>query len=81
MMKTPIFLTPFQQALQAPIKYDHSYEQMPHEALNHLKKLINGTDDFDIIISAWTKMPVDEWEYLVDLLMMELDEQLPYPNI
>ncbi|GEM_PF-4731375 len=27
------------------------------------------------------KMPVEEWEYLVDLLMMELDEQLPYPNI
>ena len=27
------------------------------------------------------KMPVEEWEYLVDLLMMELDERLPYPNI
>lgn len=80
-MKTPIFLTPFQQALQDPMVYDHSNEEMPQEELNHLKELTNGTEYIDMIVSAWTKMPVEEWEYLVDLLMMELDEQLPYPNI
>lgn len=80
-MKTPTFLMPFQQVLQDPMSYDHPNEKMQQEALNHLKKLINDTEYIDIIISAWTKMPVEEWEYLVDLLVMELDEKLPYPSI
>lgn len=80
-MKTPTFLMPFQQVLQDPIMYENSHEQIPREKLNHLKETLKSKTYIDTIISAWTKMPVEEWEYLVDLLVMEVDEKLPYPSI
>lgn len=80
-MKTPTFLMPFQQALQESVKYENSYVQIPHEALIQLKAIPNGRAYMDVIISAWTKMPIEEWEYFVELLIMEVNECLPYPNI
>lgn len=80
-MKTPTFLMPFQQALQDSIKYENSYLQIPYEALRQLKEIPNSTAYIDVIISAWTRMSVEEWEYFVGLLIMEVNECLPYPNI
>ena len=80
-MKTPTFLMPFQQALQDPMMYENSYKQIPCEIMNQLKEKLPSKTYIDIIIFAWDKMPAEDFEYFLELLIMELDEELPYPSI
>lgn len=80
-MKTPTFLMPFQQALQDPMMYENTYKQIPCEILNQLIEIPQSKTYIDIIISTWDKMPIEDFEYFLELLIMELDEELPYPSI
>lgn len=80
-MKTPTFLMPFQKALQDPMMYENSYKQIPCEILNQLIEIPQSKTYIDIIISAWDKMPAEDFEYFLELLIMELDEELSYPSI